>query len=243
MEESQFQQAGSVTMRTTAARMGVRGPRAKEWNISPDPEYARKKAWRDRQIRLDQWHPDWLLGFADEVWPRRLAHPALHAGQDNDTALRLIEQTVARDDSAPEAQAQRIHFTHVRHYASPRPPLRLRRMTTAAVVAAVVLLLCFLAAVTAHVLTTPAHNLAVLPSIASQLTILSPTSVPAIGWSSVIAVVVLLILLVEKQRVAGASGGRETKLSRALNIAILPLLAALAVTVLVEVAASVSQGS
>jgi ABC-type methionine transport system permease subunit len=59
----------------------------------------------------------------------------------------------------------------------------------------------------------------------------------------VIAVVVLLILLVEKQRVVGASAGREKTLSRALTIAILPLLAALAVNVLVEVAASVSQGS
>lgn len=85
--------------------------------------------------------------------------------------------------------------------------------------------------------------MAVLPSISSHLTVPSPTSVPAIGWLSAIAVVVLLILLVEKQRVAGASEGREKKLSRALNIAILPLLAALAVTVLVEIAASVSQGS
>jgi hypothetical protein len=107
----------------------------------------------------------------------------------------------------------------------------------------VVLLLLFLAAVAAHMLAMPGHKLAVLPSISSPLTAPSPTSVPTIGWLSVIAVVVLLILLVEKQRVAGASGGREKKLSRALNIAILPLLAALAVTVLVEVAASVSQGS
>jgi hypothetical protein len=38
-------------------------------------------------------------------------------------------------------------------------------------------------------------------------------------------------------------GGRATKLNRALTIAILPLLCALAFNVLVEVAASVSQGS
>jgi hypothetical protein len=83
---------------------------------------------------------------------------------------------------------------------------------------------------------------AVIHAFSSQLTIPSSTSVSAPGWLSVIAVVVLLILLVEKQRVAGASGGREKKLSRALTIAILPLLAALAVNVLVEVVASVSQG-
>jgi hypothetical protein len=84
---------------------------------------------------------------------------------------------------------------------------------------------------------------AVIHAFSSQLTIPSPTSVPAPGWLSVIAVVVLLILLIEKQRVVGASGGREKKLSRALTIAILTLLAALAVNLLVEVAASVSQGS
>jgi hypothetical protein len=66
--------------------------------------------------------------------------------------------------------------------------------------------------------------------------------VPEIGWWSVSAVAALLILLVEKQRLVGASGGRAKKLSRALTIAILPLLGALAFNVLVEVAVSVSQG-
>jgi transposase len=56
------------TIRNTLARMGVRWRRAKEWITSPDPEYARKKAQRDRLIRLAQAHPDWLLGCEDEVW-------------------------------------------------------------------------------------------------------------------------------------------------------------------------------
>src|SRR5919204_6503697 len=43
-----------VTIRNTLARMGVRWRRAKEWSTSPDPEYARKKARRDRLIRLAQ---------------------------------------------------------------------------------------------------------------------------------------------------------------------------------------------
>jgi transposase len=93
------------TIRATLARMGVRWRRAKEWITSPDPEYARKKARRDRLIRLAQQHPDWLLGFADEVWWSRLAHPALHAWQDDERPLHLVEQTVARDDPAPKALA------------------------------------------------------------------------------------------------------------------------------------------
>ena len=43
-----------VTIRNTLARRGVRWRRAKEWITSPDPEYARKKARRDRLIRLAQ---------------------------------------------------------------------------------------------------------------------------------------------------------------------------------------------
>jgi transposase len=93
-----------ATIHNTLSRMGVRWRRAKEWITSPDPEYARKKARRDRLIRLAQTHPDLLLGFEDEVWWSRLAHPALHAWAD-DRPLRLVEQTVARDDPDPKALA------------------------------------------------------------------------------------------------------------------------------------------
>jgi transposase len=93
------------TIRATLARMGVRWRRAKEWITSPDPEYARKKARRDRLIRLARQHPEWLLGFEDEVWWSRLAHPALSAWQDDERPLRLVEQTVARDDADPKALA------------------------------------------------------------------------------------------------------------------------------------------
>ena len=93
------------TIRATLARMGVRWKRAKHWIASPDPEYARKKAARDRLIRLATAHPDWLLGFEDEVWWSRLARPALYLWQDDDRPLRLGEQTVARDDPDPKAIA------------------------------------------------------------------------------------------------------------------------------------------
>ena len=69
------------------------------------PRVCPKKARRDRLIRLAQQHPDWLLGFADEVWWSRLAQPALHAWQDDDRPLHLVEQTLARDDPDPKALA------------------------------------------------------------------------------------------------------------------------------------------
>jgi hypothetical protein len=93
------------TIRATLARMGVRWLRAKHWITSPDPEYVRKKARRDRLIRLAERHPDWLLGFEDEVWFSRLAQPSLQVWQDEDQAIRLVEQTVAPDDPDPKALA------------------------------------------------------------------------------------------------------------------------------------------
>jgi hypothetical protein len=49
--------------------------------------------------------PEWALAFEDEVWWSRLAHPALHAWADPDRPLRLVEQTVAKDDPDPKALA------------------------------------------------------------------------------------------------------------------------------------------
>jgi transposase len=93
------------TVRATLARMGVRWLRAKHWIHSPDPEYARKKARRDRLIRLAERNEDLLLGFLDEVWWSRLARPDLFAWQDDRQPLRLVEQTVARADPDPKALA------------------------------------------------------------------------------------------------------------------------------------------
>ena len=50
-------------------------------------------------------HPQWTLGFEDEVWWSRLAHPALHAWAEPDRPLRLVAQTVAKDDPDPKALA------------------------------------------------------------------------------------------------------------------------------------------
>jgi len=64
-----------------------------------------KKKRRDRLIRLVITHPDWTLGFADEVWWSRVARPHLASWAAAERPLRLIEQTVRRDDPDPKALA------------------------------------------------------------------------------------------------------------------------------------------
>jgi transposase len=60
-------------------RMGIRWKRSKLWAPSPDPQYALKKARRDRLIEVAAKHPEWVLGFVDEVWWSRLQRPRMHA--------------------------------------------------------------------------------------------------------------------------------------------------------------------
>lgn len=45
------------------------------------------------------------MGFEDEVWWSRVAQPTLSAWTEGTTALRLVQQTVARDDPDPKALA------------------------------------------------------------------------------------------------------------------------------------------
>lgn len=46
-----------------------------------------------------------MLGFGDEVWWSRFAHPALHGWQTAAAPLRLVGQTVPADDPDPKALA------------------------------------------------------------------------------------------------------------------------------------------
>jgi hypothetical protein len=46
-----------------------------------------------------------VLGFEDETWWSRVARPALHAWAAAEQPLRLVEQTVAKDDPDPVALA------------------------------------------------------------------------------------------------------------------------------------------
>ena len=71
----------------------------------PRPGVCPNKSQRDRLIRLAATHPDWALGFLDETWWSRLARPALHAWTEADRPLRLVEQSVAKDDPDPKALA------------------------------------------------------------------------------------------------------------------------------------------
>ncbi len=64
-----------------------------------------KKKRRDRLICVAKTHPDWALGFADEVWWSRVAQPRVASWAAADAPLRLVEQTVARHDPDPKALA------------------------------------------------------------------------------------------------------------------------------------------
>jgi len=55
-------------------------------------------------IRLAATHPDWVLGYADEVWWSRFAQPHLHTWTPGDP-LRLVQQERRGDDSTPKAMA------------------------------------------------------------------------------------------------------------------------------------------
>ncbi len=49
--------------------------------------------------------PDWAIGFLDEVWWSRFALPRLHAWQDEDHPVRLVEQSWQKGDPDPKALA------------------------------------------------------------------------------------------------------------------------------------------
>lgn len=48
-------------------------------------------------------HPGWALGFLDEVWWSRVARPHLASWATDNQPLRLVEQTVRRNDPDPKA--------------------------------------------------------------------------------------------------------------------------------------------
>jgi transposase InsO family protein len=72
-------------------------------DYQPGPGVPTKKRRRDRLITLAARHPDWALGSGDEAWWTRLAQPSLHTWTDQ--PLRLVEQSVAKDDLDPKALA------------------------------------------------------------------------------------------------------------------------------------------
>jgi transposase len=89
-------------VRMNLERMGINWKRTRSWMTSPDPMYAAKKARRDRLIKLAAKHPDWVLGFEDEVWWSRLAQPRMHAWADGPP---LKVQVLRADDDDPDPDA------------------------------------------------------------------------------------------------------------------------------------------
>lgn len=82
-----------------------------------------KKNARDRLIRLAQTESDWALGFEDEVWWSRVAHPRLHAWAEATAPLRLQALTPADND--PEPQALACYGLLVRCPGRPATPERM----------------------------------------------------------------------------------------------------------------------
>jgi hypothetical protein len=56
-------------------------------------------------MRMAANHSDssWAVGFCDESWWSRLALPSLHSWSEKGEPLRLVEQSVAKDDPDPKA--------------------------------------------------------------------------------------------------------------------------------------------
>ena len=48
-------------------------------------------------------NPEWAVGFEDECWWSRLALPTLSSWSEEGKPLRLIQQSVAKDDPDPKA--------------------------------------------------------------------------------------------------------------------------------------------
>jgi transposase len=90
------------TVRRTLKRMGVKWRRAELWMTSPDPHYAEKKARRERFILLAGKHPEWVVGFLDEVWWSRLARPPLRAWSAGDP-VKMHVLSRPEDDPDPIA--------------------------------------------------------------------------------------------------------------------------------------------
>jgi hypothetical protein len=65
---------------------------------------AQKKA-RDRLIAWCSLHSNWAIGFLDEVWWGCFALPPMHAWQDCEHPVRLVEQSWQKDDPDPKALA------------------------------------------------------------------------------------------------------------------------------------------
>jgi hypothetical protein len=56
-------------------------------------------------MRATMAHPEWAMGFADEVWWSRFSQPTVSTWAEGGTRLRLIQQQKQKEDPEPKALA------------------------------------------------------------------------------------------------------------------------------------------
>jgi hypothetical protein len=54
-------------------------------------------------MRVAEANPNWAVGFCDECWWSRLALPTLSSFSEEGKPLRLVQQSVEKDDPEPKA--------------------------------------------------------------------------------------------------------------------------------------------
>jgi transposase len=98
-------QVSHTTIEEALKTMGITWSRAKRWIISPDEQYELRHRQRNRLIELSKQNPDWILGFADEVWWSRLRDPMMHSWSEDGKPLQLLEKTTDKTEVDPKAIA------------------------------------------------------------------------------------------------------------------------------------------
>jgi transposase len=92
------------TIRATLARLlGERWQRAKRWGSLLRTPCTKEKRRRDRLMAVAEATPEWAIGFEDECWWSRLAQPTLSSWAEQGKPLRLVQQSIAKDDPEPKA--------------------------------------------------------------------------------------------------------------------------------------------
>ena len=99
------QQVSRTTIEAALKAMNITWSRAKAWIVSPDEQYELKKQQRNRLIALSEKHPDWILGFMDEVWWSRLRDPMMHSWAEDGKPLHLVEKGADKTEMQPKAIA------------------------------------------------------------------------------------------------------------------------------------------
>ena len=53
-------------------------------------------------MEVAQDNPEWAVGFCDECWWSRLALPTLSSFSEQGKPMRLVQQSIAKDDPDPK---------------------------------------------------------------------------------------------------------------------------------------------